>query len=96
MLFVQLYTVPATDPERTVAGTTSPLQTTWFVGSFAVGTVLTVIAKVTGVPAQPLAEGVTVIVPEILAFVVLVAVNAVMSPFPLAGKPMSVFEFVQA
>ena len=49
-----------------------------------------------GLPIHPFALGVTVTVPEILAFVVLVAVNAVMSPFPLAGKPMSVFEFVQA
>ena len=47
-----------------------------------------------GLPIHPFALGVTVTVPEILAFVVLVAVNAVMSPFPLAGKPMSVFEFV--
>jgi hypothetical protein len=90
-----LYTVPATLPVKVVAGTTSPLQTIWFDGSFAVGTVLTVITNVVGKPVQPFALGVTVIVPEIFAFVVLVAVNAAMSPLPLAGKPMFVFEFVQ-
>ena len=90
-----MYTVPATLPVKVVAGTTSPLQTTWFDGSFAVGTVLTVIANVTGVPVQALAEGVTVIVPEIFSLVVFVAVKAAISPVPLVAKPMFALEFVQ-
>ena len=47
------------------------------------------------VPVQPFALGVTVTVPEIFAFVELVAVNDAMFPFPLAAKPILVFVFDQ-
>ena len=94
-MFVQLYTVPGTFPVKAVAGTTSPLQTTWFDGSFTVGIVLIVITNVTGVPEHPFALGVTIIVPEIFALVVFVPVNAAIFPVPLAAKPIAVLEFVQ-
>ena len=51
--------------------------------------------KVIGVPAQPFAEGVTVIVAVIGALVMLVAVNAAILPVPLAAKPIDVVLFVQ-
>ena len=47
---------------------------------------LTVIKNVTGVPLQPLAVGVTVIVAVIGEFPVFVAVNGLMSPVPDAGN----------
>ena len=49
-----------------------------------------------GVPVQLFAEGVTVIVPVIGKFPVLVAVNAGTFPFPFAPKPIAVLLFVQA
>ena len=52
--------------------------------------------KPTGVPEQPFAVGVTVIVPLMLALVVFVEVNAAMLPVPEAPKPIFVLEFVQA
>ncbi len=51
--------------------------------------------KVVAVPAQPLAVGVTVIVAVTGAFVILVAVNALISPDPLANKPIEVSLLVQ-
>ena len=50
-------------------------------------------------PGQPLAEGVTVIVPDIAAFVEFVAVNEeipVALPALFAAKPIAVFVFTQA
>ena len=49
-----------------------------------------------GVPTQPLAVGVIVIVDVTGAVPVLVAVNVAISPLPLAAKPMLASEFVQA
>lgn len=46
-------------------------------------------------PTQPFKVGVTVIVAVIGALVVLVAVKASMFAFPVAAKPIAVFEFVQ-
>jgi hypothetical protein len=51
--------------------------------------------KEAGVPEQPLAVGVTVIVPVIAAFVVLVVLKAAIFPVPLAGNPIAVLLFVQ-
>jgi len=47
-----------------------------------------------GVPAQPLAVGVTVIVADIGVVPVLVAVNKAILPVPLEPKPIAGFEFV--
>ena len=48
-----------------------------------------------GVPVQPLAAGVMVIVAVIGAVVLFVAVNDGMFPDPLAASPMAVLLFVQ-
>jgi hypothetical protein len=50
---------------------------------------------VAGVPGQPLAEGVMVIVAVIGADVAFVAVNVGMFPDPLAASPIAVLLFVQ-
>lgn len=60
-----------------------------------VGVGSTVIVKVIGVPSQPLAVGVTVIVEVTEVVPVLVAVNAPMFPVPDAGRPIEVLLFVQ-
>jgi len=52
-----------------------------------------VIVKVETVPAQPFAVGVMVIVPEIVEFVVFVAVNEGTFPLPLAARPIDVLLF---
>ena len=52
--------------------------------------------NVCGEPAQPFADGVTVIVAVTGALDVLVAVNAAILPEPLAAKPIEVVLFVQA
>src|SRR5512143_1419940 len=49
---------------------------------------LTVIVNVCGGPVQPLAVGLTVIVATTGLFPVFVAINAAMSPVPLAGRPI--------
>ena len=51
--------------------------------------------NVCGVPAQPLASGVTVIVAVTGAVPVFKAVNEFISPFQLAASPMEVLSFVQ-
>ena len=48
-----------------------------------------------GVPAQPFAAGVTVIVEVMGKVVALVAVNEEMLPKPLAARPMAVLLFAQ-
>lgn len=45
-------------------------------------------------PVHPFAEGVTEIVALMAALPVLAAVNKAISPEPLAGIPIAVFEFV--
>ena len=52
--------------------------------------------NVFGVPTQPFAVGVIVIVDVTGAVPALVAVNVAMSPLPLAARPMLASEFVQA
>ena len=51
--------------------------------------------KFIGVPLQPFNVGVAVTVETIVAPVVFVAVNAAISPVPLAPKPVAVLSFVQ-
>jgi hypothetical protein len=57
---------------------------------------LTVIVKLWGVPTQPFAVGVTVIVAVTGLALPFVAVKAGILPVPLAAKPMLVVLFVQA
>jgi hypothetical protein len=97
VLFVQLYTTPATlFPEKLTAGVKEPLQIlVIFAIAFKVGVGLTVIVNCKGVPGQPFAVGVTVIV----------AINGVVpvfwvgnetneEPDPLAARPMAVLSLV--
>jgi hypothetical protein len=67
--------------------------------AFTVGIGFTVIVNVLGVPVQviPLIvdTGVTVMVPEIAAEVVLVLTKLAMLPVPLAARPMAVLLLVQ-
>jgi hypothetical protein len=60
-----------------------------------VGVGLTLILKVWAVPEQPLAEGVTVIVPDIADVPVFFAVKEAILPEPLAASPIAVLLFVQ-
>jgi hypothetical protein len=95
LLFVQMYVVPLTGLPKLTDEVFAPLHKVWLLMVFTVGVGFTVMLKVVAAPVQPLADGVTVIVPEIGALVVLVAVNAEMFPVPLAPKPIAVFVFVQ-
>lgn len=52
LLFVQLYTVPATDPVKFTAAVAAPLHNTCGNTAFTVGTGFTVMVKVCGVPVQ--------------------------------------------
>ena len=82
-------------PVKLIASVATPLHFAWSAGLVTVGVGVTVMTKETGVPGQPLAVGVTSIVPVIAAFVVLVAVNEPISPVPLVANPMAVLVFVQ-
>ena len=71
-------------------------QIVWVRGEAdTVGMGFTVMVKVSGVPVQPLAVGVTVMVALMGALVVLVAVKAAIFPDPLAASPMAVLSLVQ-
>jgi hypothetical protein len=80
----------AVEPAQTVAACVAPIR---------VGVGLTVMVKVCGVPLQEtpfsVFTGVTEIVALIAVVPVLVAVNAVMLPVPLAASPMFVLVLVQ-
>ena len=67
-----------------------------FAGTTTTGVGLIVIVYEAGVPRQPLAVGVTVIVTVTEMAVLLVAVNAGVSPVPLAARPIDASEFVHA
>ena len=82
-------------PAKLTASVCAPLHLVWLVGLVAVGVGLTVMVKVDGTPGQPVDVGVTVIVPVIAVFPVLVAVNEAISPVPLAAKPMAALVFIQ-
>ena len=87
--------MPITLLLKPTAAFVPPLQTTWFAGTLAIGVGFTVILKVVAVPAQPLAVGVIVMVAVTGISVLLVAVNALISPIPFAAKPIEVLLFVQ-
>ena len=83
-------------PVKFTASVAVPLHFVWSAGLVIVGVGVTVMTKETGVPGQPLAVGVTSIVPVIGVSVVLVAVNEVIFPVPLIAKPMAALVFVQS
>ena len=72
------------------------LHTVWSEGLMAVGVGSTVMVKVSGEPVQPLAVGVTSMVPLMAALVELVAVKAAISPLPLTAKAIAVLSFIQS
>lgn len=55
LLFVQLYTVPATGPVMVTAVVAAPAHTVWLAIVFTAGVGLTVMVNVTGVPVQVVA-----------------------------------------
>lgn len=73
---------------KTDAGTTAPTQYDKLVGTTTFGVGFTVMVYETGVPAQPLAVGVTVIVATTGVVLVLTAANEAIGPDPDAGIPI--------
>jgi hypothetical protein len=61
----------------------------------AAGTLLMVMVKLCGVPVQPLADGVTVIVATAGVVPLLIPLKAGISPVPEAANPILVLLFVQ-
>jgi hypothetical protein len=95
LLLVQVYTVPATGPLMVTAAVAEPAHTAWLAIAFTDGVGFTVMVKVTAVPLQPAADGVTVMVAVIGAAVPLVAVKAGILPVPDVARPIAVLLFVQ-
>ena len=95
-VFVQVNVVPLTGPLNAMALVTIPLHNDWFGGCTTLGVGFTVIVNDWGKPAQPIAEGVTVIAATSATLVVLIARKAAIFPEPLAGKPMEVLLLAQA
>ena len=95
LLLVQLNIVPATVPVKFTAAVAAPLQSVWLTTAATLALGLTVIVNVIGAPVQPLADGVTVIVPLIAVVPALVATKLGMFPVPDAARPIAVLEFVQ-
>ena len=77
------------------AAIVTPLQTELFAGTVTFGPGFTVIVYVFGVPGQPLALGVTVIVAVTGSAELFVAENEGVFPVPLATRPIEGVEFVQ-
>ena len=98
LLFVQLYTVPATGPVK-LAVTVLPAHTVWLATGVTDGVGFTVMVNVFGVPVQVtpplLYTGVTVIVAVCKILVVLVAVKLAILPVPVAANPTVVLVLVQ-
>jgi hypothetical protein len=87
--------VPVTGPVNVIPALDTPLHCILLTILATVAVGLTVIVYVLTVPVHPLAVGVIVIVAVIGDGVPLVAVNAGMSPKPLAASPTAVLLFVQ-
>lgn len=96
LLLVQVKEPPFGVLTKLVVATAPPLHTVIFDGTVTVGVGFTMIVYVDGVPLQPLAEGVTVIVATMGALPVLVAVNDGTFPVPLVPSPIAVFELAHA
>jgi hypothetical protein len=95
VLFAHAKVVPATSPVKVTNAVAAVLQTTWSTGASTVGVGFTVIVNVSGVPTQPFAEGVTVMVATTGALVALVAEKEGRLPVPLAARPMEAMSFDQ-
>jgi hypothetical protein len=93
-LFVQVNVVPATGLVKVIAVVVAPLQYTSLATGSTVVLGFTVIVKVTGVPAHPFADGVTVIVATTGTVPAFVAVKEGIFPVPLAASPMEGSVFV--
>ncbi len=93
---VQSNVVPGVVLVKFEATIVAPLQTIISEGTTTKGVGLTVIVYEDGVPGQPLAAGVTVIVAVTGSAVLFVPVNAGVSPVPLAARPIVGSEFVHA
>jgi hypothetical protein len=93
----QLYTIvpPVVGLLKLTAAVAVLLHTTWLVIGFTNGVGLTVMVKVIGVPGQPAAVGVTVIVATSGPLVGLVAMNDGISPLPAGARPIAGVLFVQ-
>ena len=87
--------MPVTVPVKLTAAVAAPAHKVWLVTGSTVGIGVTVIVKVTGVPGQPFATGVTVMVPLIGVVPALVPVNEAILPVPEAPRPMAVLLLVQ-
>jgi hypothetical protein len=96
VLLVQVKTVPLTALVKVIALVEALLQTDCVDGpAIASGVGSTVIVVVIGVPVQPLATGVTVIVAVTGLVPVFTAVNVGIVPVPEAPNPIVVLLFVQ-
>lgn len=99
LLFVQLYTVPATVPVKLTAAVGDPLQTNWSAGWFTLAVGFIVMVNVIAVPVQLIPAfvnvGVTVMVAVTGVLPVLMAINDGMVLVPPAPKPMDGLLFVQ-
>jgi hypothetical protein len=80
---------------KVIALVVALLHKVWFGGCTTLGVGFTVIVNVLGVPGQPPADGVTVIVAVTGVLVELTALNGAIFPVPLAGKPIDVLLLVQ-
>ena len=94
--FVQVKVVPGVVIVKLVAKIIPALQITISEGTTTTGVGFTVIVYEDGVPGQPLAVGVTVIV-DVTGFAVLfVPVNNGVFPVPLAARPIDATELIQS
>jgi hypothetical protein len=88
VLLVQLNIVPATVPVKFTAAVAAPLQSTWLATAATVALGFTVIVNVIGSPAQPLADGVTVIVAVTAVTPALTVTKLAILPVPDAARPI--------
>lgn len=95
VLLVHEKIVPAMVLLKAIPFCMALLQSVKLLRAFTVGSGLTVIVNVFGVPVQPFNEGVTVIVAVKAVLPVLVSVKGFMFPVPIAGRPILVFELFQ-
>lgn len=95
LLLVQAKVLPGTGPAKFTAAVGAPLHNVWLPTGVTVGRGFTVIVYVAGVPEQPLAEGVTVMVEVMGAVLGLAAVNAGTVLLPDATRPVAVVLLVQ-
>jgi hypothetical protein len=93
--FVQANVAPAGVLTNELIGTAAPAQNVKSGSAVITGTGLTVMVNVCGVPGQPFAVGVTVIVAVTGNAVALTALNAAMFPEPDAARPIDVVLLVQ-